>query len=219
MHYTYIHPLYDKGDEELALNHIAEYVENNNLPEYDATNINHEDFVEAPLLVSREQTENLLKMQYGKNLITIGNILLTQDLFFKHYMNHMCKYLDTLGIRNFCSYFRPSSFTGQYIVHMYITGKKNVPLKYWNPEVDWIDLSYTNDVDINLTNPLNNFYSASIDIYGVTNDEFITAISRLYGMNLKRVDKSKPSNLSLKLLPAFTPLTIIKVVEAMHKYL
>ena len=219
MHFTYMHPLYDKGDEELALDHIAEYIENNNLPEYNATNVNNEEFCKAPLLVPREQTESILKIQYGKNILSMGNVLLTQDLFFKYYMNHMCKYLDILGIKNYCSYFRPSTFTGQYIIRMYITGKKKVPLKYWNPEIDWIDLSYTNDIDTNLTNPLNNFYTASIDIYGITSDAFIQTIGQIYGMNINRKDKSKPSNISLKLLPAFTPFTMIKVVEAMHKYL
>lgn len=219
MHQVFMHPLYSKGDEELALDHIAEYMENNNIFEYNATNINHEKFYKAPLIVPREQTEQILKMQYGRNIILIGNILLTQDLFFKYYMNHMCKYLDILGIANFCSYFRPSSFTGQYIIHTYMTGKKTVPLRYWNPEIDWIDLSYSDNADTNLTHPLNNFYSASIDMYGITSDAFIKNIGIIYGMNIDRKDKSRPFNLSLKMLPALTPITMMKVVEAMHKYL
>ena len=73
--------------------------------------------------------------------------------------------------------------------------------------------------DNNLTNPINNFYTASLDIYGINSDEFIEAIGRIYGMNLKRKDKSKPSNMSLKILPCMNPLTMIQVTEAIHKYL
>ena len=102
---------------------------------------------------------------------------------------------------------------------MYTSGKKTTPLRYWNPNVEWLDLSYTKNVDDNLTNPINNFYSASLDIYGINSDEFIETIGRIYGMNLKRKDKSRPSNMSLKILPCANPLTMIQVSEAIHKYL
>lgn len=219
MDYAFMHPLYENGEEEVAVDHIAEYLENNNRPEFDVTNINHEEFIKAPLLVPREQTEAILKTQYGKNIILVGNVLRMQDLFFKDYMPHICKYLDILGIKCFCSLFRPSQFTGLHIIKMYTSGKKTVPLRYWNPNVEWADLSYTKNVDDNLTNPINNFYSASLDIYGINNDDFIEAIGRIYGMNLKRKDKSRPSNMSLKILPCANPLTMIQVTEAIHKYL
>lgn len=219
MDYTFMHPLYENGEEEVAIDHIAEYLENNNRPEFNVTNVNHMEFEKAPLLVPREQTESILKTQYGKNLILVGNVLRMQDLFFKDYMPHMCKYLDILGIKCYCSLFRPSQFTGPYIIKSYISGKKTVPLRYWNPEVEWTDLSYTNNFDDNLTNPINNFYSASLDIYGVTSDEFIEAIGRIYGMDLRRKDKSRPSNMSLKILPCMNPLTMIQITEAIHKYL
>lgn len=214
-----MHPLYTEDDKEVALNHLSEYVENNNEPEFHATNINNIEFFKAPLIVPREQTESLLKLQYGNNLIEMANILRMQDLFFKDYMPHICKYLDILNIKHYCSFFRPSSFTGLYIIKMYTSGKKTIPLRYWNPEVEWIDLSYTNRVDDNLTNPINNFYSASLDLYNIDNDDFIDRIGKIYGMNIARNNKSKPSNLSLKMLPSLNPLTMIQVTEAIHKYL
>lgn len=219
MDYAFMHPLYENGEEEVAIDHIAEYLENNNRPEFDITNVNRDEFIKAPILVPREQTEAIIKAQYGNNIILIGNVLRMQDLFFKDYMPHICKYLDILGIRCFCSLFRPSQFTGPYIIKMYTSGKKTTPLRYWNPNVEWLDLSYTKNVDDNLTNPINNFYSASLDIYGINSDEFIEAIGRIYGMNLKRKDKSRPSNMSLKILPCANPLTMIQVSEAIHKYL
>ena len=219
MDYTFMHPLYENGEEEVAIDHIAEYLENNNRPEFYATNVNCDEFTIAPPLIPREQTENILKAQYGKNIILVGNILRMQDLFFKDYMPHICKYLDILGIKCFCSLFRPSQFIGPHIIKKYISGNQIIPLKYWNPNIEWSDLSYTKNADDNLTNPINNFYSASLDIYGINSDEFIETVGKIYGMNLKRKDKSRPSNMSLKMLPCVNPLTMIQVTEAIHKYL
>lgn len=219
MDYTFIHPLYTKGDEELAIAHITEYLQNNNRPEYDAININHEPFTIAPPLIPKEQTESIALMQYGKNIISIANVLKMQDVFFKDYMPHICRYLDILNIDHYASYMRISQIIPTYMVHLFVSGKRTTPFKYWNPQVEWVDFSYTKDIEANLTNPINNFYSGGISIKNIYNDDFIKEIGNIYYTNLERVDKNQPSTLHLKLIPALNPIRMIKVTEAIHKYL
>ena len=212
-----LHPLYTEKDRAQALSSIVEYIENNNIPEHYA--ISNDTFVYQLSETPRAVTEQIIHMQYGVNMISIANALKMQDLFFSKYMPHLARYLEHLGIKHYFSYMRPSIIIPSYIMHLFTTGKRTKPFRYWDSSIEWIDYSYIDgDYERNITNPINNFYHASLNLFGIDNERFIKEIDKLY--NIKRgqnIDKAK--NLSLKLLPTFNPITMVKVTEAIHKYL
>ena len=217
MDYTYKHPLYTDNDKELAMNALIEYLENNNVAEHSA--ISNEPFVYQIPIVPRDTTRQIIELQYGVNIISIANILNMQDLFFSKYMPHLSKYLYFAGIDHYFSYIRPSQLTATYIMYLFTHNKKDKPLKYWNPNIFWSNYAYSKtDTDSNLTNPLNNFYSASLVLIQIDNYDFIREVDAMYGIKDRNLERGVKYNVNINFLPALNPSYMIKITKLIHKY-
>lgn len=210
----YRHPMYTQNDEELALDALVEYTQNNN--KFEQLALQGKFVYEQPSF-PKEIIKTMIGTQYGRNLITIANYLNTQDIFFSQYMPHWLSYLSTLGIDASCILMRPSSFTMKYIIKQVVSGNME-PLKQWNPDIFWMDYTYGSDVSKNLANPLNNFYKATLHIHQCDNFDFIRALNEYHGVVLKGEPK-KTYNLDINILPAPTPFNMVELTKLIHEYL
>lgn len=94
--------MYTNNDKELALEHVSEYLEGNNKYEQLALTNKYEKIIMPPNI--KGEIQKVAEMTYGVNIVTIGNFLKTQDLFFGNYMPHWIKYLTDSGYRARCIY-------------------------------------------------------------------------------------------------------------------
>lgn len=217
MDYRFKHPIYTNEDSDAAVEHLIEYIENNNIPEHNATS-DHE-FTHKKSEIPKEIMKQVIRKQYGVNLINIANILLMQDLFFREYMPHISRYLDLIGVKYYFSYMRPSNITSRYIIRMYLSGKMINPLSYWNSDVLWDDYSYRSDnPNMNIMNPINNFYMANLVLYNISNDTFMDAFDKLYGKNTKS-ERGETNTICIKMLPSVNPSFMMQITKLIHKYL
>lgn len=206
--------MYTSKDEDLALEALAEYTENNN--KFEQLAIQGKFVYEQPP-ASRNILKLMIGTQYGRNLITMANYLNTQDIFFSQYMPHWLTYMDTLGINASCILMRPSSFVMRYIIKQVVDGNME-PLKQWNPDIFWTNYTYGSDTTKNLANPLNNFYKATLHIHQCDNFDFIRALNEYHGVEIKGQPR-KSYNLDINILPAPTPLNMVEVTKIIHEYL
>lgn len=210
----YRHPMYTSKDEELALDALVEYTQNNNKSEQIAL---QGKFIYEQPTIPKEIVKTMIGTQYGRNLITIANYLNTQDIFFSQYMPHWLSYLNALGINASCILMRPSSFTMKYIIKQVIAGNMD-PLTQWNPDIFWTNYTYGSDTTKNLANPLNNFYRATLHIHQCDNFDFISALNEYHGVVIKG-SLEKTYNLDINILPAPTPFNMVEITKLIHEYL
>jgi len=214
--YRFKHPLYTDDDKDLAIAHLADYINNNNIPEHYATSDG--PFEPSKSVTPIEFLRPVIERQYGVNITNIANILMMQDLFFEKYMPHLSRYLDLVGVKHYFSYIRPSSITSRYILRMYLSGKvPNIP-QCWNSDVLWLDYSYKkNDYNANIHNPINNFYSASLILFDINNDAFRDALDKFYDKDT-RDNRGKPCTIGIRILPSLDPSFMINITKLIHKY-
>ena len=209
--------MYTSNDKELALEHVSEYLEGNNRYEQLALTNKYEKIIMPPNI--KGEIQKVTEMTYGVNIVTIGNFLKTQDLFFGNYMPHWIKYLTDFEYRARCIYMKPASYTVSYIIMNYQKILQNKPLLHWDPNAIWTDLSYNpNNIQKNLMNPLNSFYDAYLTIDGINNPMIFSELDKLFEVN-HNTDSVTRYGISIRVLPSKNPNFMQAITKILHKYI
>lgn len=213
-------PLYDDNDIEIATYSLMKYIGGRNLPEFNATNINNEEFKDISYLPD-EIIKQVIQFQYGKNIILMANYLQVQDYFFSKYVPHICRYLDILNIDYFFSYFRPSSISAELIMGILkgsINPENVESNETWDPNIDWSAPAHVVPIDPN--NPTNTFYTATLSINLKSNQKYKEFYNALRNSGiLETDDEDKTGYGIIRLLPMSTPNNLIIIRMMFHKYL
>ena len=216
MDYRYIYPLYTENDKDLALMALTQYIENNNRIEFEVTHDG--EFTQVPSIVPREYIQNIILDNYGVNIITMANALAMQDLFFGKYMNHIIKYLDLLGVKHYITYMRPSILITEKSIDKLISSNINRNT-YWNSNKVWTDMSYKNDTNYNIFNPLNIFYQVDLSFVKIDNKDFIDFLAKDSAFQGDINTKTEgPININIRILPTLIPTRMLRLIKAIHKY-
>lgn len=214
-------PLYDENDLEAATHALMCYIGGQNLPEFEATNINHEEYTGASYL-PEELIRQAIQMQYGRNIVFMANFLQVQDYFFSRFMPHISRYLDILKIDYSFSYFRPSTISAEMIMGI-LRGKinpENVEFaETMDPNIDWSAPSHV--VPIDPVDPTNTFYTATLSIkIDSKYKEFYETLKSSGIINSITLDQSTSTEYGIiKLLPMHTPNNLVILRMLFHKYL
>ena len=174
--------------------------------------------------------ESIIETMYGdKNIIQMANYLRVQDGVNESISKHLLTYLDLVGIKADLIEFIPNRIATLYLLSKIHNIDKNfTPYKNWDPDEYW-DFS-KNDKDHNfITNPLNGFLHLTLRLYKVPyNKDFLIFLGRFGLIKYARLqelikfgDEKKISNfnIDLKLLPYDNFNSVLRVVQAIHKYL
>ena len=214
-------PLYQNDEVESAKYSLMRYIGGRNKPEFDATNINHEEFIDVAYLPD-EVISQAIQYQYGMNIVLMANYLQVQDYFFSKFMPHFCRYLDIVKIDYFFSYFRPSSISAEIIMGI-LRGKIKPDsiesVENLDPDTDWSNqIPPTHVVPIDPNSPLNTFYTATLSIKGLESkhEEFYKVLK--FNGILETEDEEKTGYAIIKLLPMATPNNLVILRQLFHKY-
>lgn len=216
MDYRYIHPLYTNDDYESARDYLADNVHHQ--IHFDGLGDNEPD----PKLL-KAISRNVVTSLFGVNLIRMANYSVVQQFVVDKYLNSIMNYFKYCGVDARLIEIQYPKFIPYALAHR-AQQKDFKPLKQFDPNVEWGSLDYTNNVDLNLVNPLNSMSHYFLDINGITKYNFVKEIAPLYFGN--RVDEDilqwekekKTIFIKLKILPDDNLYRINKLVKSIHKY-
>lgn len=222
MDYHLLHPLFDDSEEDydIAIDYMANSMLGTGSVKVGVIGDDGEPIIDQQKV--REITKRFIASSYGKNLKTIANAGLVEEVFFDKYADSILKYLKYAGYEAFYVELMPHDFSRIAIESSIRKNKNFKGYMPWNPNIIWNDFSYGDNIEKNIVNPINQYENVSLIIKGVTNLKFL---EYLYGINkqlwdkiLEEINNGNTIDAVIKILPQFSYERIFNTVNLIHKY-
>lgn len=221
----FIIPIYEDEDYNDALEYLVDRMKSTSsgirvILEQDEGMVNP-TLDKPPKQLLHHFFRKIISSCYGVNMPLMANYFRIEDEWNNKYKKHLINYLkhkyfveivdmdinafalNSLRLRN--------SDPGYYA------------LSKWNPDHKWTDMDYTDSVDTNIMNPINHCLNSIIYIISKSGEMHIDSkfTSLLNHMNFKYSYVAKGNNfgISINVLPCKTPVSLLKLVQLIHKYL
>ena len=219
----FIHPLYTKEDIDDAQHYLATILASNidilNPEGNPISNDKEAKFRQDPNL--NDMLCDIVNVTLGVNTIDFANMHKVQDMYLDRYRDSLVKYATYAGYNAFTVDISISKLI-PFIMSQNMKKSSFTQYRYWDPRVRW-DLSYTDDVYTNMTNPSNSLLSSYVMISGMTDKNFVHKFSRFYSFDIetmcRKIDEGHPATFSIKLLPAKDYTPIMELMQTIHMIL
>ena len=233
MDYKYIYPLYEEEEVEEASDFITDTI----IQKFGSGTIKtlEKDFngdmkainlEELPETILKDMLRNLVFNAYGVNAPLMANYFKVEDVYLNRFETHIVKYLDLKGFKAESISFDKKGIVLKKLGELFMEpGFK--PISRWNPKEKWVSMEYTNDMETNLMNPINQCFSTILSIESkcpnkyVIADKFVDMLGMMcykYSITQKQESTDKIFGLRINILPTSTYQSIIKLAQLIHKY-
>lgn len=223
MDYHLIHPLFDSSDDDMDI--AADYMVNSILGS-GSTNIGVIGDDGEPIIDQKKVraiTKEFIKNSYGKNLKTMANFGLVEEVFYDKYADSILEYLQYAGYQAYYVEMKPWEFSHIAMLKYMRNNSSIAGLAQWDPKDEWNNFAYGDNIEKNIMNPSNQYASVILVIRKLTNKDFMKA---LYGNNAETlsaifasIDAGKAVDVSIRVLPQFSYEKIFNLINMIHKYL
>lgn len=223
MDYHLIHPLFDNSDEDMDI--AADYMVNSMLGS-GSTKVGIIGDDGEPIIDQKKVraiTKEFIKNSYGKNLKTIANFGLVEEVFYEKYADSILEYLQYAGYQAYYVEMKPWMFS-HIAMFKYMRDNDSIRgLAQWDPRDEWKNFAYGDNIERNIMNPTNQYASVTLVIRKLSNKGFLKA---LYGNNTEvlsaifaNIDAGKAVDVSIRVLPQFSYEKIFNLINMIHRYL
>lgn len=223
MDYHLMHPLFDSSDEDMDI--AADYMVNSMLGS-GSTKVGIIGDDGEPIIDQKKVraiTKEFIKNSYGKNLKTIANFGLVEEVFYEKYADSILDYLQYAGYQAYYVEMKPWMFS-HIAMFKYMRDNDSIRgLAQWDPRDEWKNFAYGDNIERNIMNPTNQYASVTLVIRKLSNKGFLKA---LYGNNAEvlsaifaNIDAGKAVDVSIRVLPQFSYEKIFNLINMIHRYL
>lgn len=217
MNYKYTHPLFDKDDDELAMNYLADRIVQDQLPD-------EESITEDMLKIIYSDIRDQIRMGFGINSVLMGNFYMVQDTFRNIYKDHFLSYLDKSDkcIDANIMEITPSVFTMPYINYIKKGTFSRKVFVRWDPSTPWTSFRNGDDPEENLLNPVNGLNHLFLTMaFEKEIPELILFKDYLNKNNITYyfTDNDDPvEHIRIQMLPTSSYNRIVTILKGIHAY-
>lgn len=209
MNNRYIQPIFTKDDATPAAQYLINKI-------YDEVQIDPTSIPEGVdiRVIKYSLAANIVQNVYGCNIINIANYNKVEEYFYSYYIDSIMDYLKYREIEFNITDFTPEDLTMNILSNV-SKHHKFLPLSRWDASKYWDDFSYTNDVETNFTNPINEFNH--VHLFIPVNDA-----TRRFVMEATSADDTlvrQIKSVMIQLLPTPSIRDLLIFMKVLHKYL
>lgn len=154
---------------------------------------------------------------YGANCPQMANYAIVENTVMDKVLSHIISYLSITNKNYKIIQLPPPSIHKSAFVEL-LSKNPSKLFELWPPAIKWDLNPCFDNIEKQVTNPLNNFTKLDLVLCNVCNKLFMNKLV-LYGIiDYKALDKSVPVDLIIKLLPNSDLNRILNLIDIIHTF-